>query len=324
VQSVAPNAELAELGRSADRLAFQNLVELCLREKARFLILAGDVIDGWCRDFSVALRLVRELERLRGSGCECLLLLGNHDVRSRALGCLLLPQHAWVLGARGPETRVFEDVGVAIHGWSAPEVPEGEDVCARYPAPVEGLFNLGVLHTSAEGVLGHAEYAPCSRRALKQKGYDYWALGHVHERSVLSEAPYVVFPGNLQARGARETGEKGASLVRVEEGRVTRCEHRALDVLRFATEIIDCDGIERLGQLDRRLAERLLRSRERPTVVRLALEGPEVAALLLELAPRERAAWLDDWRARAAQHGCWLDECWVDYQAGGFELGLVA
>jgi DNA repair protein SbcD/Mre11 len=324
LRSPPPNAELDQLARCADRLAFQNLVELCLRQKARFLILAGDVIDGWCRDFSVALCLARDLEMLRGSGCECLLLLGNHDLRSRALGCLLLPQHAWVLGARGPETRVFEDVGVAIHGWSGPEVPEGEDVSARYPAPLEGHFNLGVLHTSAEGVLGHAEYAPCSRRALRHKGYDYWALGHVHERTVLCEAPHIVFSGNLQARGAREMGAKGATVVRVRTGRVESCEHRALDVLRFVTESIDGSGIERLEELDRCLAERLLWRRERAAALRLVLGGADVACLLLELAPEERAAWLGGWRARVATYGSWLDECWVEHQAGGFELCAAA
>jgi len=324
LRSPPPSAELGLLARSADRQALQNLVELCLTERARFLILAGDVIDGWCRDFSVALRLSRDLEKLRGSGCECLLLLGNHDVRSRALGCLLLPQHAWVLGARGPETRVFPDVLAAIHGWSGPEVPEGEDVSAHYPAPLDGHFNLGVLHTSAEGVLGHAEYAPCSRRALRGKGYDYWALGHVHERTVLSEVPHVVFPGNLQARGAREKGAKGASLVRVRAGRVETCEHRPLDVLRFVTEIVDAHGVTGLGELERRLEVVLLRSRERPSVLRLVLEGRAVASLLLALPPDERRDWFDGWRLRAARAKSWLDECWVDYDGGGFELSRAA
>jgi DNA repair protein SbcD/Mre11 len=324
LRSRAPNAEFEQLARSADRRAFQNLVALCLEERARFLILAGDVIDGWCRDFSVALRLVRDLEMLKASGCECLLLLGNHDARSRALGCLMLPQHAWVLGARGPETRAFADVRAAIHGWSCPEVPAGEDVALRYPAPLEGHFNLGVLHTSAEGVRGHAEYAPCSRRSLRQKGYDYWALGHVHERTVLSEAPYVVFPGNLQGRGAREVGAKGASLVRVEAGQVESCEHRPLDVLRFVTETVDVRGTTRLEEVDRALARRLLRDLERPSVVRLVLEGPEAASLLLELSAAERASWLEGWRLRAGAFGSWLDECWIDYGAGGFELAVAA
>jgi exonuclease SbcD len=324
LRSRPPNAELGQLARSADRLALSNLLELCRKERARFLILAGDVIDGWCRDFSVALRLSRDLEGLAESGCECLLLLGNHDARSRALRCLLLPQHAWALGLHGPETRVFPDVNVAIHGWSCPEVPALQDVSASYPEPLTGHFNLGVLHTSAEGVRGHAEYAPSSRRSLRQKGYDYWALGHVHERAVLCEAPYVVFPGNLQARGAGESGAKGASLVRVEAGRVMSCEHRPLDVLRFVTEVIDAAGITRFEELERRLTARLLERPALPEVVRLVLEGSEVARLLLGLSPDERTRWLEGWKQRAASYGKWLDECWVDCEAGGFELCLGA
>lgn len=326
LRSRPPNAELAHLAETADRRACENLIELCKAEGARFLILAGDVIDGWCRDYRVALRLARDLEKLAGTGCECLLLLGNHDARSRALGSLLLPLHAAVLGLSGPETRVFDDVDVAIHGWSTPEVAVGEDVVDRYPAPLAGHFNLGVLHTSAEGVLGHAEYAPCSRRSLKQKGYDYWALGHVHERAVISEAPFVVFPGNLQARGARETGSKGASLVQVAEGRVVSCEHRELDVLRFETELIEVGDVTRLSELDRLVGARLLCGAERARVVRLVLEGFSAASLLLALSPDERMEWLESWRLRAGQHGSWLDECWVDCPSGcgGFELRQAA
>jgi DNA repair exonuclease SbcCD nuclease subunit len=65
------------------------------------------------------------------------------------------------------------------------------------------------------------------------RGYDYFALGHVHTREVLSEKPWIVFPGNLQGRHARETGEKGASLVTVEQERVRSVEHRALDEVRW-------------------------------------------------------------------------------------------
>ena len=39
---------------------------------------------------------------------------------------------------------------------------------------------------------------------LVARGYDYWALGHVHQREVVHEAPHVVFPGNLQGRHVRD------------------------------------------------------------------------------------------------------------------------
>ena len=68
----------------------------------------------------------------------------------------------------------------------------------RYPKPIDGAFNVGLLHTSVTGRPGHDDYAPCTVETLVGRGYDYFALGHVHRREVLSERPFIVFPGNLQ------------------------------------------------------------------------------------------------------------------------------
>ena len=61
---------------------------------------------------------------------------------------------------------------------------------------------------------------PCTVNELRAKGYDYWALGHVHTHEVLATSPHVVYSGNTQGRHARETGAKGAVVVEVEDGRV--------------------------------------------------------------------------------------------------------
>jgi DNA repair exonuclease SbcCD nuclease subunit len=85
----------------------------------------------------------------------------------------------------------------------------------------------------------HANYAPCSLAELVAKGYDYWALGHVHQGQVLNERPHVVFPGNLQGRHVREIGPKGACLVSVEEGEVVEVAALTFDVVRWA--VLDVD-----------------------------------------------------------------------------------
>jgi DNA repair protein SbcD/Mre11 len=76
-----------------------------------------------------------------------------------------------------------------------------------YPEPVDGAFNIGVLHTSMDG---HANYVPCIVNDLIARGYDYWALDHVHCGKILCRNPHVVFPENLQGRHIRETDPKGA------------------------------------------------------------------------------------------------------------------
>jgi DNA repair exonuclease SbcCD nuclease subunit len=80
---------------------------------------------------------------------------------------------------------------------------------------------------------GHANYAPCALDDLVNKGYDYWALAHVHQAAVLHENPHVVFCGNLQGRQIREAGPKSAALVLVEDNQVEEITPVHADVVRW-------------------------------------------------------------------------------------------
>jgi exonuclease SbcD len=328
LRSTPSDARIARSVSLADRLALGALVDLCLAERAKMLLCSGDIIDGWCRNHQVGLVLVQELLRLRHAGCEVVLLLGNHDVRTRVMKPLLLPQHAFVLGRHGPETRVLERLGVALHGWSFPEPEAPVDVASLYPAPLAGHLNIGLLHTSAEGRNGHANYAPCSRRTLRGAGYDYWALGHVHAREVIATEPWIVFPGNLQGRGPREAGPKGATLVQVRAGRIASVEHRSLDALRFATVVVDTNQAERFDDVLTAAHAALVRAtgeaEGRPLVARLVLEGAAGAACALAVPPWERGAALGAVTRALCDHSVWVDETWIDTGVGSWLVDVAA
>ena len=81
------------------------------------------------------------------------------------------------------------------------------------------------------------------------KGYDYWALGHVHQGQVLHEQPHVVFPGNLQGRHVRETGPKGAYLVTVEPGEVADLNALEMDVVRWSVLDVDVTTAGSIGDV---------------------------------------------------------------------------
>jgi DNA repair protein SbcD/Mre11 len=224
--------------RRATRDALENLVALCLHEEADLLLIAGDLYDGNWKDYGTGLYFVSQMARLRGR-TRVVLIRGNHDAASQITRSLPLPDFVKELDPRRPESLVFEDLGVAVHGQSFATRAVTQDLAASYPRALPDLFNVGMLHTSVGGREGHENYAPCSLEMLKSKGYDYWALGHVHQREVVCEDPWVVFPGNLQGRHARETGPKGATLVTVEGGRVASVEHQTLDVVRWCVCEID-------------------------------------------------------------------------------------
>lgn len=228
----APREEL----QGASRRAFQRMVELARSQQVDFVVLAGDLFDGDWKDYSTGIFFNRELCRLE---CPVFCISGNHDAESVITRSLQWPSHVRRLDVFKPETVLLEELGVALHGQGFADRREERNLAAAYPEAVPGFFNLGILHTSADGREGHEPYAPCSVAQLQAKGYDYWALGHVHQREVLCEDPYIVFPGCLQGRHVKETGPKGCTLVSVVDGRVTSVEFHKVDVVRWEHAQLD-------------------------------------------------------------------------------------
>jgi DNA repair exonuclease SbcCD nuclease subunit len=266
----------ARITHHCTRRAFENLITLARDEDAAFLVIAGDIFDSDWEDFSTGLYFSQQMLRL---GRPCFVIRGNHDAESVITRKLTLPPNVREFSPRMAQTLPLDEFGVALHGRSFPNRAVPEDISDGYPAPVPGKLNIGLLHTSADDASGrHARYAPCSPGALSAKGYDYWALGHVHERRTVASTPWIVFPGNLQGRHPNETGAKGAMLVRFEDGHIVgEPEFRALDVLRWAAIEVALDGAENMTDLQDRAARALQSAAGdadgRPTIARVTLTG---------------------------------------------------
>ncbi|MCY0869362.1 MAG: DNA repair exonuclease [Firmicutes bacterium] len=231
--------------RSATRRAFEKMVSAAIDQEVQFVVIAGDVYDGDWQDYTTALFFNRQMARLRDRGIPVFLIQGNHDAASVISRQLTLPDNVQLLSAVEPETRVIEQFRVAIHGQGFAQRETRENLVAGFPNALPGYFNIGLLHTSAEGVDGHDRYAPCRVADLVAKGYDYWALGHIHQRRILNRSPWIVFPGNVQGRHIGETGAKGCMRVAVDDlGAVYgEPEFQELDVLRWVDCAVDVTGV---------------------------------------------------------------------------------
>lgn len=230
--------------RGATRRAFDNLIDLAIEEEVDFLLIAGDLYDGDWKDYNTGLFFVGRMGRLAKAGIRVFTVSGNHDAASQIAKAMPLPDNVSLFHHKKPTSIILEDLGVIIHGQSYTSRAVSDNLASKYPQGDPNYFNIGMLHTSLNGREGHEDYAPCTIDDLISKGYDYWALGHVHKREVLSTDPWLVFPGNIQGRHVRETGSKGATLVTVDDGRVIEVEFRELDVLRWAVCKVDLSGCE--------------------------------------------------------------------------------
>lgn len=228
--------------RLATRRALIQLIDLCLQEDAALLLLAGDLYDGDFKDYSTALFLVDQVTRLRETGCQVVWVRGNHDAQSQITRHLRLPAHAFELATAEPQTCIFEKLGIAVHGQGYASREMKDNLAQRYPASHGGLFNIGLLHTALDGRPGHDPYAPTTAGQLEALGYAYWALGHVHQREVVPASMPIVFPGNLQGRHVKERGAKGATVLNIDDDRLTGISAVALDVVRWDQVVVPLQG----------------------------------------------------------------------------------
>jgi exonuclease SbcD len=268
----------ADVLRLATRQAFENLVSEAIAEAVDFMVIAGDLYDGPWRDFNTGLYFVRQMGRLKAAGIPVYLLMGNHDAENDMTRRLVLPDNVHKFAANKAQTYKIDALRVALHGRSFKDAATTDNLAVHYPAALDGWFNIGVLHTALEGNSAHANYAPCSIAELQAKGYQYWALGHVHEHRIIDGPCTIAFPGNLQGRHIRETGARGALLVQADGTQTTSVERLLVDVLRWQHLQVDVTGAATLQDavvaVGRAMAALLdAPDSDRPCALRVSLHG---------------------------------------------------
>ena len=165
----------------------------------------------------------------------------------------------------------------AIHGVSFANKHAPESLLPKFHPPVSGSVNIGMLHTSVDGSPAHGLYAPCRLADLHGAGFDYWALGHVHQRFEERGRAAIVMPGNPQGRDINEAGPKSATLVTIGDDRKIKLEERSTSVAQFERLRIDLAGADDWRDALKRIDKGLLAARAAASsehlVARLKLTG---------------------------------------------------
>ena len=268
--------------RQATRKALKNMVLFAINQKVDFVLLAGDIYDGDWQDFNTGRFFALQMDELQKNDIKVFIINGNHDATSQISKTLKLPDNVVIFKHNKAHTKKIDALQVAIHGQSFATRDISDNLAINYPQKTTDYFNIGMLHTALTGAEGHENYAPCSVVDLENKEYDYWALGHVHKQSIISEHPYIVFPGCLQGRHIKEQAlkGKGATLVEVLDGSIKSVEHKTLDVVRWQKINISTNNIANIDELCTNIKQKVKLAissiGERLLVVRIIITGTTV------------------------------------------------
>jgi exonuclease SbcD len=293
------NPDLANRLRSATFEAFEKVIQLCLEKRVDFLLVSGDIYDGADRGFKAQIKFRDGLKRLDEAGIRSFVVHGNHDPLDGWSSTLEWPTGVHLFRDRVETVQIKRDGNLlaCIQGISYPKRDEGRNLSLFFKR-TDPAFHIGLLHANVGSDTGHEPYASCSMEDLLKTEMDYWALGHVHGKRVLSQnLPFVLYPGNTQGRNVRETGEKGCYLVRVSEDKEVAIEFHATDMIRWITRDLTIQNLfteqDLINALNKVCSDVSKSESGRPVILRISLTGsgplyeslknPNIVSDLLEI-----------------------------------------
>ena len=250
IADVSP--ELRDELQAATVTAFERIVDHTISARADFLILAGDLYDSRDRSLRALLAFRRQMERLAERDISVYIVHGNHDPLNGWGSEFQLPPNVTTFSGR-TDTEPFIRRGrevASITGVSYTRERVMENLAASFKPDENSPYSIAVLHANVGNQTGHADYAPATVAELVSAGFNYWALGHVHTRSVLATEPaMIVYPGNTQGRHAREGGPRGCYQVDVDTQGRAHLEFIETNVVRWAHLEVSIAGHSRLSSL---------------------------------------------------------------------------
>lgn len=201
------------------------LIEVCNRENADLLLIAGDLFHCAPRvsDLREAAHQFAKLTKTR-----VVLIAGNHDHISASSNYpAFAEKEGWLPGSPAWDGRVtmligetigtvtWDDLPVTVYGLSYHK----RDVTAGvYDGVVPSGSGIHIL--LAHG--GDAKNAPLNIARIAANGWDYVALGHIHKPG--TPAPGIAYAGSPEPLDRNETGPHGYRKVVFTEDGVGRYE----------------------------------------------------------------------------------------------------
>ncbi|EAD2777987.1 exonuclease SbcCD subunit D [Listeria monocytogenes] len=204
--------------------SLERITTVAIKEAVDFVLIAGDIYDSEDQSVRAQARFAKEMKRLEAANIPVFMIHGNHDFLEKHKEKLALPSNVHVFSEQVEvmSHKTATGVSVNIYGFSYNERHIRSSRVGEYKIQGDADFHIALLHGSeVSSSEEHDVYAPFRVQEISKKGFDYWALGHIHKRQLLAESPSIYYPGNIQGRNRKESGEKGASIITLSEASTT-------------------------------------------------------------------------------------------------------
>ncbi len=198
--SISDRAELGQTRRLEQREAFKKVVEFIKENKIEYLFISGDLYEQeYIRKSTIIYinELFKEIPQTK-----IYIAPGNHDpfIKDSYYNTFEWESNVKIFT---DEVEKVENSDVNIYGYGFNNYEMNKNQLANINIDKKDKINILVTHGNVTtGIDLGGIYNPISSKELKEKGFDYIAIGHIHKRDEF-------YPGSLISLGFDETGEHG-------------------------------------------------------------------------------------------------------------------
>lgn len=267
--------------------AFDSLIETAIHKEVDFVLLVGDLFDENKQSLKAQLHLRDGFLRLREESIDVFLSYGNHDYIKGNIYPITYPDNVYIFPDETVTSFPYIKDGrniANIYGFSYLNQDVKENKAKQFTIKHNDVpFNIAMLHGSLHGNKEHDPYAPFRLEDLLQEPFDYWALGHIHKRTVVQQEPPIVYPGNIQGRHRNEAGTKGCYYVEMNELE-SSLQFIPLQHVTILNETLDIRSAQSIVEIKERIIKKLAKDQatDQLVFVHFTCEESQYASLGLK------------------------------------------
>jgi len=283
--------------REANLEAFLRALDMCRDERVDFVLICGDLFHTSLPDMGIVERATARMRELVDSGVPIYVIYGSHDfsaaersivdvLHSAGVFCKVARASVSEDGTVALERTVDGRTGTVLAGLSGRKLGLDRSYYERLdasgvaglPGPKVFCFHGAITELKPEELARMAESMPAS---LLPKGFDYYAGGHVHDRTSadLPGVGTIAYPGPLFGDGYRDlesTEERGFFIVTLDPGKApgerVHPDFRGIPARR--TQVIEVDaGGRSPDEVNRELRQRAEEAKADEAIVLVKVSG---------------------------------------------------
>ena len=269
--------------KNAIQLSFEKAVNFAIDHDVDLVLLAGDTFDSIHPTPQSKIFFANQIKRLVDRQIQVVMVLGNHDYSQ--IDDLLLNESPYfkIIGSNEQIEQVDfmtkSQYKYRVVGFSYQHNHITEDIIAKYPPKSTSIYTIGLAHAGMkQSSVDQNNYAPFTLNEVKNLNYDYFALGHIHLRQVLSQEPWIVYSGNLQGRHVNEKDAKGFYFGQVDE-QSQNTQLQFIDVSPIVWQTVDLildEPFKSTTKLCAKIQNLLADNNLRPTLFTVNIIGAEL------------------------------------------------